>query len=338
MKIAFVIDPIATFNPHAETTFFLMREMTRRGWDVYGVELKDLILENGAVLANAQKLIVTWKDPPAFSPPLSKGGLGGSPKQFTYKILSTEKLNLAKMDAIFLRKDPPVDLTFIDHLSILELLRGKTLLVNNPLGIKHANEKIFPFHFQNISPKTLVTKNHNEILRFIQKNKGAILKPLNLSGGRGIVKVSHKDPSLSSLIDILTNESRHFIMAQEFLPAAIKGDKRILLLDGEILGCFLRVPTKTDFRGNLHSGARLKKSILNSREKKLVHSLKPELQKLGLYFVGLDLIGGFITEINVTSPMGLGELNALFDIQSEKFVVDWLFGKITKTQKLGKFL
>lgn len=307
MKIAFVIDPIASFNPLAETTFYLMAEMTRRKWEFWGIETPALIVTNGRVHGRAQKLAVTQ-----------------SAGRFQYKILGETDLDLARMDAVMLRKDPPVDLNYIDHLSLLELLSGKTLLVNDPTGIKTSCEKIFPLHFDGISPATIITSNAQALREFVHKEKHVVLKPLNLSGGRGIIQVRANDPSRSSLIDIVTESGARTVLAQKFLAAARKGDKRILLLDGAILGAFLRVPAKSDFRGNLHSGAKLKKTTLTTHDKKLVARLAPELKKRGLYFVGLDLIGGFVTEINVTSPMGLGEINHLFTTQSEKTVVNWL--------------
>lgn len=311
MKIAFVIDPIASFNPLAETTFYLMAEMTRRKWECWGIETKDLTCTNGRVHGPAKKISVTR-----------------SAGRFKYKIICEADLDLAKMDAVLLRKDPPVDLNFIDHLSILELLRGKTLLINDPTGIKIAGEKIFPLYFEGIFPETIITRNAKALRNFIYQHNEVILKPLNLSGGRGIIKVHAKDPSLNSLIDIMTESGSRTIQAQKFLTEVAKGDKRILVLDGEILGAFLRVPAKSDFRGNLHSGAKLKKASLSSHDKKTVAHLAPELKKHGLYFVGLDLIGNFVTEINVTSPMGLGEINHLFLTQSEKTVVNWLQQKI----------
>jgi len=313
MKIAFVIDPIASFNPLAETTFYLMNEMTRRKWECWGIEIKDLTCTNGRVHGRAQKLSVTK-----------------SAGRFQYKILGEADLDLAKMDAVLLRKDPPVDLNFIDHLSLLELLRGKTLLINDPTGIKTASEKIFPLYFEGIFPETIVSRNSNALRDFIHEHDDVILKPLNLSGGRGIIKVKANDPSLNSLIDIMTENSSRTIQAQKFVAEVAKGDKRILVLDGEILGAFLRVPAKSDFRGNLHSGAKLKKVKITAKDKKLVARLAPELKKRGLFFVGLDLIGDFVTEINVTSPMGLGEINHLFLTQSEKTVVNWLQQKIQR--------
>jgi glutathione synthase len=306
-NIVFIADPLESFDPKAETTFFFMKEIQRRKGICYHVELKDLYLKNDTVKAIAKQVSITHK----------KG-------IFSYKVTKTITLNLEKVDAVFLRKDPPFDLAYLDHLSILEFLHGKTFMVNNPSGIKLANEKILTMHFKDYIADTLVSQNKEIIFDFIKKHKTAILKPVNLSGGREIVRVSSKDTSLNSLIDILTKNGSRYIIAQEYIPEAVKGDKRILLLDGEVLGAFNRVPSKKDFRGNLHSGAKLAKAKLTKRDLEIIHKVKDSLDHLGLYFIGLDLLGNKLTEINSTSPMGIREINENMKTCVEKRVMDWL--------------
>lgn len=307
MQACFIIDPLESFDPIAETTSYFIQEAQKRKWECFVIELKDLYLLGNQVKAQARKIFIQK----------TKSG-------FQYKILSTQDLNLTKVDVIFLRKDPPVDLNFIDHLSILELLKEKTLLINNPTSIKQASEKIFSLYFPDFSPKTLVSKSSELIFDFVKKHKEVVLKPLNLSGGRGVVKTSSKDPSLRSLIEILTDYESKFIMAQKYVPEVKKGDKRILLFNGEYLGSFIRIPDKNDFRGNLHSGASLKKSTLSTNEKKMIQLLGPKLKEMELYFVGIDLIGKYVTEINVTSPMGVHEINHLENTRIERKVIDWV--------------
>jgi len=310
-KIAFVADPLKNFDPAAETTSFIMDEVCKRGWECYHIELKDMYLKNDTPHGMASQIQTTKKN-----------------KQFTHKIVNTKTLKLETMDAVFIRKDPPVDLNYIDHLSILEFLVSKTLVINHPTWIKHGNEKLFTFYFKNLAPHTIVTQNKKLILDFVKKHKTAILKPLNMSGGKGVLWVNSKDPSLNSIVDILSEDQTRYIMAQEYVPAASKGDKRILILDGEILGAFTRVPTKDDFRGNLHSGAKLVKGSITSHDKKIVSLLKPTLKKMGLYFVGIDVIGKYVTEINTTSPMGIREINQLEKTNVEKTLVNWLESKL----------
>ncbi|MBU0504876.1 MAG: glutathione synthase [bacterium] len=306
-NIVFIADPLEFFDPISETTFFFMKEIQKRKGKCFHVELKDLYLENGVVKAIAKQVLVTHKK-----------------NIFAYKVVKTENLNLEKVDAVFLRKDPPFDLAYLDHLSILEFLHGKTFMVNNPSGIKLANEKILTMHFKDYIANTLVSQNKDVIFKFIKKHKTAILKPVNLSGGREIVRVSAKDASLNSLMDILTKNGTRYIIAQEFIAEAVKGDKRILLLDGEVLGAFNRVPSKKDFRGNLHSGAKLAKTKLTKRDLEIIHIVKDSLDHLGLYFIGLDLLGDKLTEINSTSPMGIREINEIDNTQIEIKVIDWL--------------
>ena len=311
MKIVFVADPLVNFDPYAETTSFLIHELCRRQALCYHVELKDLYAINHQLFAQAKEIVVK-----------------NIQNKFVYTITKNTNINLAKMDAVFLRKDPPVDLSFIDHLSLFELIANQTLVINNPSGVKFANEKLFTLYFPEFIAKTIVSQNRELIAEFVKKQNVAILKPLNLSGGRGIIRVEAKDPSLNSIIDVLTEYQSRFIMAQEFLPAVSKGDKRILLLDGQILGSFTRVPSKKDFRGNLHSGATLIKSKVTKTDLSIVNSITPRLKELGLYFVGIDVLGDKVTEINSTSPMGIREINHNDNSYIEKVMIDWLQAKI----------
>lgn len=307
-QIAFAADPIEKFNSVNETTFFIMEEICRRGWGCHTFDLKNLYLQHEKPFAIAKKVHVTRnKD-----------------QKFAYEILKEQALDLAKVDAVMLRKDPPVDIHFMDHLTILELLQGKTLLINDPSSIKFAAEKIFPLYFSEFVPESLVSQNKTLIKNFVAKHKTAVLKPLNQAGGRGVVKVQANDPSLASLMEILTQNETNFVIAQKYIPKALKGDKRILILDGNILGAFLRVPPKNDFRGNLHSGATLKKCGITKTDQKIVDTIAPVLKKMHLHFVGIDILDTYLTEINVTSPMGIREINVLNGEKIEKEIVDWL--------------
>ncbi|MBF0104032.1 MAG: glutathione synthase [Deltaproteobacteria bacterium] len=312
LTIGFVADPLENFDLQNETTLFLMHEATRRGWGCDHFELQDLFVKGTTPHALARQVIVKQ----------CKRG-------FSYTVSDRREINLTRMHALFLRKDPPVDVNFIDHLTILELLNNKVLMVNNPAGIKLANEKILPLHFKGITPRTLVSKATQLICQFVRNEKTAILKVLNQAGGRGVIKVRADDTSLNAIIETLTHQQNRFIMAQQYLPEAIKGDKRILLLNGEILGAFVRVPSKKDFRGNLHSGARITATTITKRDREIVHTIKDKLHEMQLYFVGIDIIGGHCTEINTTSPMGIGEVNTLYQRRLEKNVMDWVAQQIS---------
>lgn len=309
MKIAFVADPISQFNPQAETTSVLAKAFCDKKAECYFLTVQDLKLYNAQLLATAYKAkVVQDKN-----------------KNYIYKLSPAEEINLAKFDAVWLRKDPPVDLNFLDHLSLFEIIKNKTQIFNDPSGIKMAPEKILALHHNTLSPPTLISQNQKAILDFIQTHKKAVLKPLNLSGGRGIVIAEVKQQSLTSLVDILTQSGTSFICAQKFVPEAQKGDKRVLLWKDKILGSFLRVPARHDFRGNMHSGATYHKSTLTPKQHKKILNLIPDLKALGLSFVGVDFLGDFISEVNVTSPMGLHELNHLYSSQSEKIIVNSVF-------------
>lgn len=319
-----IADPVEGFNPVAETTFFLLNEVSQRGFLNFIATPQDLFFMEGEVAAYASPIHVVRKQ-----------------KKFSYK-LGPKKIFFVRLaDCVLVRKDPPCDQDYIDHLSILGLAEQnalesgkggspkggspKPLFVNSPSGIHFAGEKILSLFFQDLAPPTLIASQKEILLKTIHRFKKAVLKPLNSSGGRGVLLVDAKSPNVNSLVEMTTDGFAKNVICQKFLPGSKKGDKRILLLDGEPLGCFLRVPSPHDFRGNLHSGAHLKKASLNSRDKEIIQRVGPVLKELGLIFVGLDVIDGFLTEINTTSPMGLGEINQNENSQVEKKVIDYIF-------------
>lgn len=310
LKIGYVIDPISSFDVEAETTFFLLKEGTKRGFENWILELKDLFIKNGKVLATAKKVEVFWKK-----------------KKFSYTLQGSKIIDLGLLHVLFLRKDPPVDLNYLNHLTLLEMLENRSdspLFINSPRGIKFANEKIFPLHFPRLSPPTMVSQSKSVLLSFIKEQKKVVLKPLNSSGGRGIFIMEHSDPNKGSLLEGGTKNFTEFVMLQKYIPEAKKGDKRILFFNGKPLGCFLRIPAKSDFRGNMHQGARWVKSALTSHEKKMIQRLVPTLLSAGLLFVGLDVIGPYVTEINSTSPMGIREIHQIDNSHCEKVIFDSL--------------
>ncbi len=301
--VLFIADPLSQFNPQAETTFFLMAECERRGWEVVHTTLDGLYYQNGEVLVRGTTL-----------------SLKRQRHAFSYQILG-ERVRVAKnFNVIFVRKDPPVNQAYMDHLSLLELIQDDTLILNRPSSIKSANEKLFTLHFKKWVPESIVSRSHSEIQNFIHKHDKVVLKPLHLSGGRGIVLIERDHPSLLSVLDYATQNESSYIMVQRYIPEAKKGDKRILLWNGTVLGTFLRVPGKKDFRGNLHSGASLQKAPLTKSDQELVNDVAPLLQKMGLAFVGLDVLGDRLTEINTTSPMGINEINLLTNSHCERII------------------
>lgn len=280
----FVCDPYKHFDLEAETTLFLMREVERRGHTVFFCEPKDLFLKQNEVWA--------------------------------------KNLNLKKLDCLFLRKDPPFDLAYLHHLYLLAKLRGKVLMVNDPLAIMEHNEKLSALNFP-FAPKTLVSSDRLQIADWARcQKKGVILKPLHLSGGRGIKWI--KRSSVRGPWSMVHGPN----ICQEYLPAAKKGDKRILMWNGKILGAFLRVPKRGEFRANLHQGGKFVATTLTPREIKIAATVGRWAKKQGLYFIGLDVIGGYLTEINMTSVMGIREVNVLYGKQVEKTIIDSILRKM----------
>ncbi len=280
LTFGFVADPPSHFDLEAETTLFLIREIERRGHSVFLCEPKDLFLKQNQVWAKGK--------------------------------------NLATLDCLFLRKDPPFDLSYLHHLYLLLKLRGKVLMINDPLAVMNHNEKLSALNFP-FAPKTLVTSKRELLLSWAKQFKnGVVLKPLHYSGGVGVRWLKNFKSCT------ITEQT----LCQEYLPAAKKGDKRILLWDGKILGAYLRVPKPGEFRANLHQGGKFVATQLTPREIKIAKTVGLWAKRQRLYFVGMDLIGGYLTEINVTSPMGIREVNVLYHLKVEKTIIDSILRKI----------
>jgi len=308
LKIGFAIDPLENFNPEGETTLFLMLEAQKRGHSIFAFTLPDLSYREGKVYAKVVQLYIV--------------GIGRRP---FYKILKSSYLTLDSFDVLFLRKDPPVDLAFTQHLYLLRLLEGKVFLMNEPSAILQSSEKIIPLEFQKYIPPTCISRSWDEVFRFAQGQKqGIVLKPLGGSGGQGVFAFNKIDSNVAVAFDLLSKNSTEYIVAQAYLPQVQEGDKRVLLLNGEVIGYFARVPKVGEHRANLHSGGKLKRCTLSKREQEIAEKIAPLLAKQGLYFAGLDLIGGFLTEVNITSPMGIREVNETQDIKAEQKVLDFI--------------
>jgi glutathione synthase len=221
-----------------------------------------------------------------------------------------------------MRQDPPFDMAYITATHLLEHVSGKVLVVNDPAAVRNAPEKLFATHFPGIMPPTLVSSDRGAILAFRQKHRDIILKPLFGNGGAGVFRVTPKDENFNALLESFAVQYREPIVVQRYLPAVRKGDKRIILIDGEPMGAVLRVPAKGEARANLHVGGKAVKTKLTRREREICAAIGPTLKKQGLIFVGIDVIGDYLTEINVTSPTGIQEINRLDGTTLEKNVWD----------------
>jgi glutathione synthase len=316
VKLAFIVDPIARLDPGHDTSVALMEAAQNRGHEVWICQGSDLQVIDGKAWALLQPL--------SLEPIPLLDGHWQVPQPW-YTLAEATRIPLEQMDAVFMRKDPPVDTAYLYATYLLDFVDPqKTLVVNHPQGLRAANEKMFALQFADAIPQTIVTQNKQTIRAFVEAKGLAVLKPLGGKGGEGILLMESGDRNLNSLVEISTFQGQLPVMVQEYLPQAQDGDKRIILLDGEPIGAVNRIPTGKEFRGNMATGGRVAQSALTKREQKICAQLAPTLQKNGLIFVGIDVIGGYLTEINVTSPTGIREIDRLDGVRLGDRVMAWL--------------
>lgn len=309
LKILIVADPLDHFDPVAETSLFVMREAHRRGHEIFTTTPLEISSLRSQVWGHVHKIEILK-----------------SRKNSWYRILSTKRRELKSFDAILLRKDPPFDLGYLHHLYLLEMISSEVYMMNHPTGIMVANEKLLPLPLGKLTPETLVSAHPKDLMDFIQDHpKGTILKPMGEAGGRGIFYLrGPKADNIKVTLEAATQGWSQYVIAQSYLTAARRGDKRILLLGREVLGSFLRRPAPGEHRANLHAGGTAHPAPLTRQDQDLVAILLPLLEKLQLDFVGLDIIGGSLIEINVTSPMGIYEVNQTAKTRCERNFVNFL--------------
>jgi glutathione synthase len=311
MKLLFVMDPLARIQIAGDTTFALMLEAQARGHEIWFCEPRHLGLEHDRAVAACWS--VTARPVPGDHYLLGPQGSQA----------------LDQFDAVFMRKDPPFDLDYYFATLLLERARGKTLLINDPRGLRESNEKLAVLNFSRLTPPMIVTREATRLRSFLAEQGGEmVVKPLDASGGFGVFHVRQGDPNTGSILEQATNLGRRWTVAQRYLPEVRQGDKRILLIDGEPLCAVLRVPAPDDARGNLHVGARPMPTTLDERDHAIIDALGPHLRQSGFFLVGLDVIGGFLTEINVTSPTGILEANTLYGAHYETRVLERLEEKL----------
>ncbi len=306
--MAFVMDPVETINIEKDTTFVLMLEAQARGHDVWYLELKDLYVKDAKAFGNARKIILKRAED-------------------YYSLGEVHTFELESFDAIWIRKDPPFNQDYIYSTYILSLIdQNKTKVINNPKGLRESNEKLYTLYFPEWIPKSVVTKDISQLESFLSEAGGEIVvKPLDGHGGEGVFYVSRDDRNANVILETITKFGTEYVLAQKFIEKVYEGDKRIILLNGDPLGAVLRIPKPGgEFRCNFHSGGSPAKSELTERDLEICSSLAPRLRKDGLYFVGLDVIGGYVTEINTTSPTGVQEINNLNGTKLEVQVIDFV--------------
>ena len=315
IKLGIVMDPISDINIKKDSSFAMLLDAQSRGYQLFYMEMHDLAMVNGKAMANMRALSVKQD------------------AQNWFELGEAVDTPMSDLDVVLMRKDPPFDTEFIYATYMLERAEEEgVLIVNKPQSLRDANEKLFTAWFSEFTPDTIVTRDETRIRNFYQEKGDIILKPLDGMGGSSIFRVKKNDPNLGVIIETLTNHGQQYAMIQAFIPDITSGDKRILVIDGEPVPYSLaRIPQKGETRGNLAAGGRGVAQPLSESDWHIARSLGPELKKRGLIFVGLDVIGDKLTEINVTSPTCIKEIQAAYDVDITGMLMDAIEARIKST-------
>ncbi|CDL81625.1 glutathione synthase [Xenorhabdus szentirmaii] len=315
IKLGIVMDPISSIKIKKDTSFAMLLEAQKRGWEIHYMEMDDLYLHQGEARARTRLLAVEE-----------------NPQQW-YQFGSEQEIALDTLQVILMRKDPPFDTEYIYATYILERAEAKgSLIVNKPQSLRDCNEKLFTAWFPELTPDTLVTRNAKSLREFHQKHGDVIFKPLDGMGGASIFRLKQDDANVGVIIETLTEHGSRYCMAQNFLPAIKDGDKRVLIVDGEpVPYCLARIPAQGETRGNLAAGGRGEARPLSESDWAIARAVAPVLKEKGLIFVGLDIIGDRLTEINVTSPTCAREIEAAYpDISVTGMLMDAIEKRLDK--------
>ncbi|MFI4954455.1 MAG: glutathione synthase [Gammaproteobacteria bacterium] len=313
IKLGVIMDPLTTINVKKDSTLAMLEEAQQRGWTVFYMQPQDIFIEDGVCMASMHGLIVDLKHHPWFT--------------LQEPIIQP----LAELNVVLMRKDPPFDMEYIYTTYLLELAEtAGVLVINKPQSLRDANEKIFTCQFPQCCPPSLVSKNMQQLRGFVEKHRDVIVKPLGGMGGYRIFRIRPEDSNLSVILETMTEYGQQFCMAQRFIPEIIYGDKRVIVIDGEPVPFALaRIPKTGEIRGNLAAGARAEVIPLSERERWICAQVAPTLREKGLMFVGLDIIGDYLTEINVTSPTCIREIEAASDVKISRMLFDKINLKLT---------
>ena len=297
-RLGIVMDAIDSIKPWKDSSFAMLLEARRRGWDIHYMVLDDLYMEDGISLARTRDLQVTDR------------------REDFYQLGAFETIPLGELDLILMRKDPPFDLEYIYATYFLEQAEEQgALVVNRPQSLRDCNEKLFTREFPQCCAPFRVARQPERLLEFLEGERDIIIKPLDGMGGRSIFRLRLGDPNTNAIIEAVTDHGQKQAMVQRFIPEIREGDKRILLIDGEpIPWALARIPAEGENRGNIAAGASTRGQPLSDRDRWICEQIAPRLREKGLLFVGIDVIGDYLTEINVTSPTGIRELDAQFDL------------------------
>lgn len=315
IKLGIISDPIAGFNIKKDTGFAMMLEAQKRGYEIHYMEMNDLFLRGGQSFATSSVATVFDNT------------------EKWYELEDKQTIALADLDVILMRKDPPFDTEYIYATYLLERAeQAGTLVINKPQSLRDANEKLFTAWFSEHTPDTLVTREQSHLRAFLEEHKDIILKPLDGMGGASIFRVKQDDPNIGVICETLTAHGSQYAMAQNYIPAIKDGDKRVLVVNGEVIPyCLARIPQGGETRGNLAAGGRGEARPITDVERKIAEAVAPTLVEKGLIFVGLDIIGDRLTEINVTAPTCVKEIEAAFDISITGKLFDAIEQKVAHT-------
>jgi glutathione synthase len=304
LAVAIQMDPMESVNIDADSSFVMALEAQRRGHALFHYQPKDLSLRHNRLFARLR--------------PLSVRREHGNHHTFG----EPQVTDLSEMDVILMRQDPPFDMSYITATHLLEHVQPKVLVVNDPAQVRNAPEKLFVTRFPDLMPPTLITSDRDEILAFRAEHEDIIVKPLFGNGGAGVFHLKPGDENLGSLLELFTQLYREPVIVQRYLPEIRQGDKRIILIDGEPVGAVSRLPKEGEARANFHAGGSAQRTTLTAREREICAAIGPVLRDNGMIFVGIDVIGDWLTEINVTSPTGIQEINRLDDVRLEETLWD----------------
>ncbi len=304
LAVAIQMDPIEKVNIDADSSFALGLEAQRRGHSLFHYGPRDLFLREGRVFATARPMQLRREQ-------------GNH-----YSLGRPEVLDLAGLDIILMRQDPPFDMAYITATHLLEHVHPQTLVVNDPVHVRNAPEKLYVTHFHELMPPTLIASDPAQIRAFRAEHKDIIVKPLFGNGGAGVFHITPDDENLNALLELFTQLYREPVIVQRYLPEVRQGDKRIILVDGEPAGAINRVPPAGEARSNMHAGGQPKPAKLTHRERDICKAIGPALKDKGLIFVGIDVIGDYMTEINVTSPTGIQEIDRFDGVRLEERIWD----------------
>jgi len=314
LQVAIQMDPMETINVASDSTFVLALEAQARGHALLHYLPRDLALTDGKLTAQVRPLSVRREAP-------------------YFELGAPRSLDLRGVDVVLMRQDPPFDMAYITATHLLEHVSRKALVVNDPAAVRNAPEKLFATHFVGLMPPTLISSDPAAIAEFRGRHGDIILKPIFGNGGAGVFHLKPDDDNLNALLEMFTRLSREPVIVQRYLPEIRQGDKRIILIEGEPVGAVLRVPKAGEARANLHVGGQAKKAALSARDREICAAIGPTLRAQGLVFVGIDVIGDYLTEINVTSPTGIQEINRLDGVRLETKVWDAIDARLAAKRR-----